>query len=322
MTFGHLSLLIYIDELKQTHGNLGQFHGLEIKDGIQVLWKKAYHLTDYTIENNCVVGLNGFGEKIELELDVTRPIIYNKFFYCFKNLYPHAYALFPYRKNNKTPISITEMKVEFPKAYNYIIQMKERIKSKVQHFDNDEYWHKFTCEHNHDTYLTDKIIFPMTAKDTITTCSIGRDLYMDNANVWFIKINGADSNLLKAVCAMINSTIFSVLAKAKANPQSGGYYKLNKQFLLPVPFPSESLMTSQDSIYNLASINDEVDKLQEMYFVSTPSNKENIKALLTTKWLKLDEICYEMYGLSESQKQLIETEGRTISHLDLLNEVM
>ena len=40
---------------------------------------------------------------------------------------------------------------------------------------------------------------------------------------------------------IINSTPFSVFAKAKANPQQNGYNKFNKQFLIDVPFPMDLL---------------------------------------------------------------------------------
>ena len=60
---------------------------------------------------------------------------------------------------------------------------------------------------------------------------------MDNSNVWCITVNGASTELMQAITCIINSTIFTVLGKSGANPQSGGYYKFNKQFLTPIPFP-------------------------------------------------------------------------------------
>ena len=60
----------------------------------------------------------------------------------------------------------------------------------------------------------------MTAKDTIATYISNRGLYMDNANVWFITLADVDSKVMKAITCTINSTIFSVLGKADANPQT------------------------------------------------------------------------------------------------------
>ena len=78
----------------------------------------------------------------------------------------------------------------------------------------------------------------MTAPDTIATYIADKGLYMDNSNVWFITINNSPEDIMKAITCIINSTAFSVLAKAGANPQLNNYYKFNKQFLSPVPFPN------------------------------------------------------------------------------------
>ncbi len=315
-------ILSLIESLKSEHGTMNDFQGLQIKDGIQSLWKKIYHITDCNVTNGIVTGLNGFKNYVEIELTVARPLIYNNLFYCFKELSPNAYSLFPYRQNNKTPISMSEMEMEFPRAYQYLKNMEQTIKATVECYKKDDYWHKFTREHNHDTFMTNKIILPMTAKDTIGTVSIDRGLYMDNANVWFITIADADNDLLKSVCAVINSTVFSVLAKSKANPQSGGYYKLNKQFLLPVPFPSEKLKSSPDFINSLVALSDEIIQLQEKYLTATPNVKEIIGGVLSTKWNEIDNICYKLYGLTEPQKALIIDEGRTVSRIELLREVI
>lgn len=319
--FESYEMLELISALKNKFGTLGGYTGLQIKDGIQALWKKAYHFSEYKITDNYLEGFNGFGEKVKIELALTRPIIYNKMFFCFMNLTPHAYSLFPYCEDNKTPISISEIRRDFPCAYAYLTEKESLIKQSVEHIHDTEYWHKFTREHNHDTYLDKKIIIPMTAKDTIATCSLDQGLFMDNANVWFIKIQNATDVLMKAVASILNSTIFSVLAKATANPQSGGYYKLNKQFLFPVPFPSNSLNEGNEMINKLAALYDEINEQQTAFFNCSPSNKSIFRGTLTAKWDELDNICYELYELSKEQVALIKTIGRTVNRIDLLSGV-
>ena len=321
-SFESYKLLNLITQLKTTFGSFGKYANLYIKDGIQVLWKKAYHLVNCTLDNCYVVGLNGFGENVKIELAVARPIIYNKLFYCFMDLEPHAYGLFPYaEEDNKTPIPMSEMKAKYPFAYEYLTGKEKIIKENVKYFDDPEYWHIYTREHNHDTFYNKKIIIPMTAYDTIATCSLTGGLYMDNANVWFIKINDASDTLLKAVTAIINSTVFSVFAKAEANPQSGGYYKFNKQFLFPVPFPSRNIIQDNNDVTALARLHDEIKVLQDNLINCTPNNKDIIRSALLVKWNEIDNICYNLYELNDSQRQLVHAEGRTMNRVDLLGGV-
>ncbi|MCL2865711.1 MAG: BREX-1 system adenine-specific DNA-methyltransferase PglX [Lachnospiraceae bacterium] len=320
--FESYKLLEQITELSKRFGAFGNYPNLHIKDGVQVLWKKVYHLTDYVISNGFVTGNNGFGENVKIELAATRPIIYNRLFHCFMDLQPTAYAIVPYEgSENKTPIKISEMKRRFPLAYAYLVKYEEIIKANVNYFNDDELWHTYTRVHNHDTFLEKKIIIPMTAKDTIATCSLDEGLYMDNANVWFIKVVGADDSEMKALTAIINSTAFSVFAKATANPQSGGYYKLNKQFLYPVPFPIKNIVGNKSIIEQLALLHDEIATLQNNFASSTPTSRDIVRSALEKKWSELDNICFILYELDEAQTQLIHNEGRTVCRVSLLGGV-
>ena len=320
--FESFRLFPIIESLKTKHGTFGQYPNLKIKDGVQVLWKRAYHFTECIEDGEYIIGKNGFDEIVKLEKDVVRPIIYNRTFYCFKKMEPHAYSLFPYRTfDNKTPITISEFKIEYPCAYDYLIKKQDVIQANVAHYDSEELWHIFTREHNHETYNDKKIIVPMTAKDTIGSCELSTGLFMDNSNVWFIKIDGASDELMKAICAIVNSTIFSVLAKAKANPQSGGYYKLNKQFLMPVPFPCDNLKVSDVQVLALSKLSDEIAEIQSSFFSSTPNQKDMISNTLVQKWKELDDICFELYETTPIERSIIQSIGRTVDRVELLNGV-
>jgi hypothetical protein len=317
--FESYKLLELIANLNKTIGSLGSYPNLQIKDGIQVLWKNAYHLIDCVVANGFVTGNNGFGEKVKVELAATRPIIYNRRFYCFMDVRPHAYAIFPYEGNEyRTPIKMSEMKNRYPLAHAYLIEKEKIIKANVEHFNDAELWHTYTRVHNHYTFFDKKIITPMTAYDTIATCSLDDGLYMDNANVWFIRIVGADDSEIKALTAILNSTVFSVFAKARANPQSGGYYKLNKQFLFPVPFPSKNIVGNKEFIDRLALLHDEIVALQNNYVASTPTGRDIARSALEKKWNELDQLCFEIYELNEAQTQLVINEGRTVCRIDLM----
>ena len=80
----------------------------------------------------------------------------------------------------------------------------------------------------------------MTAQYPQASVVMEKHVYCDNANMFFIQIDKPDEKHLYAIAAIINSTIFNTFARSIANPQQGGYYKFNKQFLDPVPFPKDA----------------------------------------------------------------------------------
>lgn len=306
--------------LTKKWGAFSKYPNLKIKDGIQVLWKKIYHLKEVTFANGVATGVNGFNETVHVEADALRGVIYNRVFYPFKNVEPDAHAIFPYEGASVDAIAFSDLKDRYPLLHAYLEQNESRIKEEVAHREGD-YWHTYTREHNHSLYNVDKIIVPMTAKDTIATFMSNQGLYMDNSNVWFIYVDGASESLMKAIACIINSTIFSVFGKSGANPQSGDYYKFNKQFLAPIPFPSSKLKKNSATIDILAQLYDDIAELQNQYIHSSSAVKEMLVHSLNRKWRELDDICYELYEVSDVERKQISDLGRTIDRIELLDGV-
>lgn len=308
-----------ISKLKERFGSLGERENIKIKDGIQALYKKIYHLKNCKVKGDYIIGENGLNETIEIEKSIMKPIIYNKSFYPFKKVIPSAYCIFPYEGDNyNNPISIDTIKDIYPKAYDYLNKKKDFIKENVRYLKDNQYWHCFTRVHNHGSFMEPKIIIPMTAKDTIATLELNNGLYMDNANVWFISIENGSEIILKALTALVNSTIFSVMGKARANPQANGYYKFNKQFLEPIPLNKAILDEGNKYTVKLANIFDEISNLQKAYLVANEQYELLYRTQLNKLWFKLDEICYELYDIDEIQKNKIKNIGRTVDRVEIL----
>ena len=317
--FNYYEITALANILRERLGSLSDYPNLMIKDGIQALWKKVYHLKNVRFDGNTATGVNGFNETVNVESDILRGIIYNRVFYPFKNVEPDAYCIFPYRGASNDAIPISEIEMQYPLAFDYLSSNEERIKATVNCREG-EYWHTFTREHNQTMYNVPKIIVPMTARDTIATFVPSTGLYMDNANVWFMTVEGADESTMKAITCVINSTVFSVLGKSGANPQSGGYYKFNKQFLSPIPFPSQGITEDAESVSELAHLYDDIFTLQSRYLSANPMQKETIANNLDFKWNALDNICYRLYGLSEEEIDKVASIGRTVSRIELLGD--
>ena len=296
-------------------GTLGQNRNIHIRDGIQALWKKIYHITGYVENDGYIIGKNGFGETTKLEKDMVKPVIYNRTFSPLKKLIPDAFCIFPYTGVTKrVKLSIDEIHKTYPLAYEYLMKNKERIQGYVECNDG-QYWHTYTREHNHEWFDSPKIIIPMTAKDTLATFENTQGLYMDNANVWFINVDNSTEIVMKALTLIVNSTLFSVFAKSGANPQSGGYYKFNKQFLAPVPLPSEKLSDDNEETKMLANIYDEILILQGEYNSARQQQKLYYEGILETKWNKVDEICSALYEICKDDLIKIYEVGRVINRV-------
>lgn len=100
----------------------------------------------------------------------------------------------------------------------------------------------------------------MTTQNPQAAVVMQEDAYCDNANMFFVQIPEVTDDKLYAMAAIINSTPFAYFAKSIANPQQGGFYKFNKQFLDPVPFHAWSLPHSVSRCSNLQEWHDILKK--------------------------------------------------------------
>lgn len=110
-----------------------------------------------------------------------------------------------------------------------------------------------------------------------------------------------------------------VLARSIANPQTNGYFKFNKQFLEPVPFPFQNFTDNAKLKAKLAGVAKRIDELQNRYRTSSLSQKRTITGLLLTQWNLLDELCYQFYNLTDLEKVFFRNRGRSVNRIEILN---
>jgi type I restriction-modification system DNA methylase subunit len=299
-------------------GCLGDY--VKVRVGIQVLWDKAYHIRPISVKKGIIIGKSHIEEGFEIELAACRPLICNENFYHYRNDNADVFVLFPYDvvKGVVTEIPFADFKKRFPLAGEYLSRNKATIQKNVETWEEAKAWHLYTRVQNHGATYP-KILVPMTALDTFASLTFSDKTYCDNANVFFIDAPEKDENTLYALSAIINSTIYSVLARSIANPQTNGYFKFNKQFLEPVPFPVKNFTDNTKLKAQLAAVANRIDVLQNKYKASSPTQKRAFAKMLSSQWNLLDELCYQFYGLTDAEKAFFNDRGRNVDRIEILN---
>lgn len=305
-------------------GTLGDL--AKVKVGIQVLWDRAFHIRPINIQNGILTGASHLEESFRIELAACRPLLCNEHFYPYRNDTADVYVIFPYDVENGTVTKIlfSEFTDKFPLAAAYLLRNKATIQSEVETLPtkfpakyNDEYWHIYTREQNHKATYP-KVPIPMTALDTFAMVTKSEKNYCDNANVNFISLVDRSDLNLYAIAGIVNSTIFSVLARSIANPQTNGYFKFNKQFLEPIPFPIANFSSNESLKEEISQISQAIEQLQRKYITGTPNQKRAVGRALQLQWNSLDQKVYELYGLSEEEMQFFKQRGRNVNRIEFL----
>ncbi|MFB9864086.1 Eco57I restriction-modification methylase domain-containing protein [Rufibacter immobilis] len=306
-------------ELLIKHGSFGNF--AKVRVGIQVLWDRAYHIKVKSFnDDGTLTGDTHIEKDITLEIEACRPLIVNQKFYPFCKDTTNTYVLFPYDviAGSSIPIEFKDYNKRYPLAGGYLLRHKSLIRKSVETFDENENWHLFTRANNHQR-IYPKVLLPMTANDTYASITKSNLNYCDNANMFYADLPSKSDNYLYATAGIINSVVFSVCARLIANPQQNGYFKFNKQFLEPIPFPKKEFVNNPNLVKEIALISKEIEDMQNRYFSSSPRQKIILKTSLTEKWNVLDNKVYLLYDLNKPQKEFFINRGRNINRLLILD---
>lgn len=293
-------------------GTLGDV--CKVKVGVQVLWNDAYQIVASKVENGILYGCSKIDDEVEVELEACRVLLCNEDFSPLTVRDHKTYALFPYEvtDNGKViDLSMSEFANRYPKAGAYLARHRELIcenvetlPQKTKKYDADEYWHLFTRKNNHGATYP-KLCVPMTAHYPQASVVMDKNVYCDNANMFFVQSAKPDETHLYALAAIISSTIFSTFARAIANPQQNGYYKFNKQFLAPVPFPKDAFLKGGKAIKELAKIAKQIEQTNEEIRNRKGLQTSGLQLSLKSLWQQLDQICDQLYGIKKAGEKAI-----------------
>jgi SAM-dependent methyltransferase len=318
--FEDADLLAIKTLLLDNHGKFGDFANVRV--GIQVLWDRAYHIKVTSInDNGTLTGNTHLENDITIELDACRPLMVNEKFYPFCKDETTTYVIFPYHVENEESeiIPFNRFNETYPLAGAYLEKHKTTISDNVETFEGEN-WHLFTRANNHQrTYP--KVLLPMTANDTFATVTQNPLNYCDNANMFFIDIPDKSESSLFAISGIVNSTLFSVLARSIALSQQNGYFKFNKQFIEPIPFPEENFINNNALVNEISVIAINIKQAQEQYRGSSPSQKNTLKTLLNSHWINLDNKVYQLYDLTDDQILFFNGRGRNINRIEILDKL-
>lgn len=322
-------------QIKLALSQLGTFGSIvKVKVGLQALKNEAYHINASSISNGVITGHSNWVENVQVEEAACRPLMCNVQFYPFRPDTTNTYVIFPYDviDGNKREIPYTEFRQRFPLAAAYLDSQKSRLEGPSENGGvetmpvrnprsySEDYWHIYTRANNIE-HTYPKVLVPMTTMDTFATVTLSDRLYCDNANMFFVQISDITEDRLYAISGIINSTIFSVLGRSIANPQSNGYFKFNKQFLEPIPFPVERFNNSPELVSQLAELCRNIQSRQDQYRRNA-SNRGTLTPVLNQLWTQLDNVVYTLYSLNQEQIAFFNNRGRGVNRVTFLNQWM
>ncbi|MDR2962288.1 MAG: N-6 DNA methylase [Bacteroidales bacterium] len=196
--------------------------------GVTTLCDSAYIFTVEEIDNDFVWANTRLKGTVKIEKSILKPIIKgSKLKHSEEKI--KEYILFPYKKVNEknTIIPETELKKNFPFAYEYLCSVKSDLDKRDNGKPNPVAWYAFGRSQGLDTSFGEKIIFsPMNEKPNF--------VYYSNPECTFYsgycikKINGFS---IEKLMQQLNSDRMDKFVSMSSRDFRGGWKAYNKKVI-------------------------------------------------------------------------------------------
>jgi adenine-specific DNA-methyltransferase len=235
------------------------------------------------------------GKEYQLERDLFKPFLMGKDVQRYKYLSTNRYVFFPYEiiDGNADIVSIEEIKLHYPKTYNYIIdhekifKARERGKaSKMQH------WHTYIYPKNLNKFEQPKLSsMEICANHPNVTFNHEKLYHTTKAYSWVKK--EATKESYEYLLAIANSKFLWWFLKTTGDTLQGDARTFKTNYLNPFPLPAHVEQKIETEISDLVKTVMEKKKLNE---TADTTDLEN----------QIDQLVYRLYDLTQEEIAIIE----------------
>ena len=208
--------------------------------------------------------------------------------------------LFPYQDKIFKPVSIDD----YPNTKEYLLQHKSDLQERKDSgkvFKNTsklwyEYWDpKPMC------FQSPKIVFPDISNQNNFCLDEKGYGYLNTCYAIFLK-KGFNHKLFLGI---LNSKAVEYYIKRNCPFVRGGYYRYKTNYLKKIPVPINISQSIGDNIIKLVEY---LLKLNEqLQSTKLETQRQQIQRTIDHAEMQIDELVYELYGLSEEEVEIIES---------------
>ena len=199
----------------------------------------------------------------------------------------------------------TSFKQMQPKVQNYLLEHEKELKNRAAYKRGDCEWWKFTWPLNEKYYNRKRILCPFLA--STNRFALNEDnQYLSLTDTTVLFDNEQPESLLYLL-GLINSKLLTFRFKSIGKLKSVGIYEYFWNSLSKIPirrinFSNNYEKQSHDKLVSL------VDHIQLLYKHNprTPHEKESLKREIEATDKKIDQLVYELYGLTEEEIRIVE----------------
>ncbi len=293
------------------------FTGLQTSaDAVYVLDKRG------KIENGkAKVHSRALDKEVVLETALLKPLLSGKHVERYFAKETRQLLLFPYRVSDgeATLIAADEFEKRYPQCWRYLSEnrrtLEERENGKMRH----ERWYAFGRTQSLGLHDFRKLAIPRLVHRLQAFYDTKGEFYLDNVDVGGLILSQNNDRDYKFVVGLLNSKLLDWYFRQRSVPFRGGFRSANRQYLEPLPIRRVDPKNAKDkAMYDrLVTFAERMVELQERLAgtdASLVSERESLERPVAQTDGEIDELVYDLYGLTKEERRMVEEETKGKPH--------
>lgn len=284
-----------------------------IFQGLVTSADKVYTVDEVTHEAaSVIVASRQTGSQHELERNLLKPLLSGPNIQRYSSSQTNRRLLFPYRIEGDRAFLIEPQEFQhlYPKTWTYLCEnraiLEGREKGKMHH----DRWYAYVYPKNLTLHGRRKLAVPRLVQHLCAFYDAEGQFYLDNVDVGGLLLKEQDHKACCYITGLMNSRLMDYCHSLVSAPFRGGFRSANRQFLERLPihtidFTKREEREAYDRIIGLVERMLDLAKRKAESSLAA-SELSEIERLLTQTDREIDDLVYDLYGLTNEERRLVE----------------
>jgi type I restriction-modification system DNA methylase subunit len=257
-------------------------------------------------------------KRIDLEKPMIRPLIKTGQMRRYYIEEPELVILFPY--SNGELLSSTELEAKYPKAWHYLNDNMTALKKREGGiFRNEERWYRYGRNQALRVINSPKIITPDFAPSARYSLDATGEYFFNGGTAGGYGIIPAKGVNPLFLLGLLNSKILDWFLQKTSSNFRGGWFSYESRFISHIPIRQIDFSNpTEKKMHNdlVALVNKMLELNRRLAPIrNTPCNEQDefLREIERTD-KKIDELVYNLYKLTQDEREIIEKEAGNISN--------
>ncbi len=303
-----------LSRLQEKWPLFGSLHP-HVFQGLKTSADKIYMVTVASATRDVVRATNLLGEDVSIEAEMLEPVVKGEHVRRYViDKTANLRILYPYVRHDDgraVLMDVDRLTKEFPNTWRYLNKHRELLQSRDRGaWRTRPNWYAYGRPQNIGAFMGPKYLLPYMTKRL-------RTAWDESGGLFFVNITTGGYGLRVSLphhdplylLGIINSRLLDIAIRQMTNRFRGGYMAVNKQAIerLPIRLLDSKKTADRDRHDRMVALVQQILSLHErLSQKKTAHDKTLIQRQIDTTDRQIDQLVYELYGLTDKEIALVE----------------